>query len=79
MYDLGLHPDRVPSKRSIIPILSLSKDAFSTTALEMAIKQVVRENCTHSECAAKRSKDPQNDTTCTHEDLLFRDGRCTKT
>ncbi|KAH8742904.1 acyl transferase/acyl hydrolase/lysophospholipase [Diaporthe sp. PMI_573] len=60
-------------KRRIFPLPAEPKGAFSATALEKAIKQVVRENCTDPECTAKRSKD------CAHDDLLFRDTTCTKT
>ncbi|KAH8753288.1 hypothetical protein F5883DRAFT_632842 [Diaporthe sp. PMI_573] len=66
-------------KRRILPLPAEPKGAFSATALEKAIKQVVRENCTDPECTAKRSEHPQSETTCTHDDLQFRDTTCTKT
>lgn len=57
-------------KRRGIPIPGPPKGAFSATALEGAIKQVVSENC--PECI--RAARP-----CTHVNLPFRDGACTKT
>lgn len=77
-YDKVGH-DAFTPKRRICPIPAEPKGAFSATALEKAIKQVVRENCTEPECTAKRSEDPQSKSTCTHDDMLFRDKTCPKT
>ncbi|KAH8757174.1 hypothetical protein F5883DRAFT_525714 [Diaporthe sp. PMI_573] len=66
-------------KRRILLLPAEPKGAFSATALKKAIKQVVRENCTDPECTSKQSENPQGETTCTHDDLLFRDETCTKT
>ncbi|SPO02864.1 uncharacterized protein DNG_05541 [Cephalotrichum gorgonifer] len=55
------------------------RGAFSATALENAIKQVVREHCTQPDCVAKRRNAQPTTKSCPHEDLAFRDGTCTKT
>lgn len=66
-------------KQRFISLPARPKGAFSATALEGAIKQVVREHCTYPECTTKQNEDPQRNTTCTHDDLLFRDRTWTKT
>ena len=57
-------------KRRVVSLPGSPKGAFSATALEGAIKQVVREHC--PECV-------QNRTTCEHENLPFRGEAFTKT
>jgi hypothetical protein len=66
-------------KQRIVPLPAQPNGAFSATALEKAIKQVVRENCTNPECAAKRDRILQTTAICKHDDLPFRNAACTKT
>ena len=55
------------------------KGAFSATALEGAIKRVVREHCTEPTCITQRSQGRPTADTCPHEDLKLRDAKCKKT
>ena len=54
------------------------KGAFSATALEAAIKQVVRENCTEPTCVTQRNQGRPTADTCPHEDLRLRNATYTK-
>ena len=65
-------------KRTLLPIAP-PKGAFSATALEGAIKQVVREHCTEPTCVTQRSQGRPTANTCPHDDLRLRDATCTKT
>ncbi|KAL2886099.1 putative acyl transferase acyl hydrolase lysophospholipase [Ceratocystis lukuohia] len=56
-----------------------SSEMFAAAKLENAIKQVIRENCTEVSCVQKRERGMPTNSTCPHEDLLFRDESCTKT
>ncbi|KAJ2988984.1 hypothetical protein NUW58_g3700 [Xylaria curta] len=55
------------------------KGAFSATALEAAVKKVVKDNCTEAQCVTQRRQGQPTVDTCPHEDLGFRDTTCTKT
>ncbi|KAI1137532.1 FabD/lysophospholipase-like protein [Hypoxylon sp. FL0543] len=54
-----------------LPFPAPPTGSFSATALEAAIKDVVKSLCKDRRCLAKQ--------TCSHGDLLFRDDACTKT
>ncbi|KAH8747979.1 hypothetical protein F5883DRAFT_436874, partial [Diaporthe sp. PMI_573] len=66
-------------KRQIFPLPAKPKGTFSATTFKKAIKQIVQENYTNPKYTTKQSKDPQSNTTYTHNDLLFRDKTYTKT
>ncbi|KAK8108100.1 acyl transferase/acyl hydrolase/lysophospholipase, partial [Apiospora kogelbergensis] len=65
-------------KRTLFPIAQ-PRGAFSATALEFAIKQVIRKHCTEPICATERRQGRETTRTCIHEDLKLRDATCTKT
>ncbi|KAK8053309.1 hypothetical protein PG996_012610 [Apiospora saccharicola] len=66
-------------KRTLLPILR-PKGVFSAKALEAAIKQVARENCTDQVCIAKRDQGNSTIDSCEHGEMLpLRDRTCTKT
>ncbi|KAI2608804.1 FabD/lysophospholipase-like protein [Hypoxylon fragiforme] len=58
-----------PKRR--LPFPAPPAGAYSATALENAIKEVIRTLCKDNHCLATQS--------CSHGDLLFRDETCTKT
>lgn len=62
-----------------ISLPSSPKGNYSATALEDAIKHVIREQCQEKECLAQRQKDPAKVLSCTHSEKLFRAGNCCKT
>ena len=62
----GLHLPRSPN------------GAYSATALEAAIKQVIQEHCKEPDCVARRTQDVSTGT-CPHSKKLFRDEACVKT
>ncbi|KAI0167357.1 acyl transferase/acyl hydrolase/lysophospholipase [Pestalotiopsis sp. NC0098] len=53
--------------------------AYSATALETAIKEVVQTHCARPRCAEHRSRGRSTTNTCTHGDKRFRNSECTKT
>jgi hypothetical protein len=65
-------------KRTRLPIAP-PKGAFSAKALEVAVKKVVRDNCTEPQCVMQRRQGQPTVDTCSHEDLRLRDTTCTKT
>ncbi|KAK6850534.1 hypothetical protein PG987_000168 [Apiospora arundinis] len=65
-------------KWTFLPIAP-PKGAFSATALEGAIKRVVREHCTEPICIMQRRQGRPTADTCPHNDLRLRDATCTKT
>jgi hypothetical protein len=66
-----------PKKTKFLP--ASPSGAFSAKALEAAIKQTVRDFCTHPECAAGRAQDHTTRHTCPHGEMIFRDESCTET
>ena len=71
-------PAAFTPKRKLLTIAP-SEDAFSATALEGALKQVVREHCTEPARIMQRSQGRPTADTCPHEDLRLRHVTCTKT
>lgn len=66
-----------PKRFAILPARPYG--AFSATQLEDVMKQVIRENCTDSNCLFRRINSGNTADSCPHSDLEFRDGSCTKT
>ncbi|KAL2889223.1 Vegetative incompatibility protein HET-E-1 [Ceratocystis lukuohia] len=58
-----------------------SSSAFSAEKLEMAIKEIIRNNCRDPQCVRLRERNgPARDINmCPHEDILFPDEHCTRT
>ncbi|PHH49792.1 Vegetative incompatibility protein HET-E-1 [Ceratocystis fimbriata CBS 114723] len=58
-----------------------SSSAFSGEKLEMAMKEIIRNNCRDPQCVRLRERNgPVTDINmCPHEDILFRDEHCTRT
>lgn len=52
---------------------------FSATSLENAVKLAIRKFCVEEECRSRRDQGQSTAETCPHENMLFRDGTCTKT
>lgn len=67
--------------RKLTAILPFSPSgAFSAKALEVVIKQVVREFCVHAECQQRRDESGGlSAESCQHSDVAFHDLTCTKT
>ena len=68
-----------PKPRSRISLPGSPRGAFSATSLEEAIRDTIKEFCPVSECAIQRKAGNSTSSTCTHEELLFRDKSCTAT
>jgi hypothetical protein len=68
-----------PKPQRLFRLSAKSVGAFSDIYLEAALKQIVRENCTDPACNSKRSSIETTGETCFHDELPFRDNKCTKT
>jgi hypothetical protein len=67
-----------PKRSAILP--GSPSGAYSATALEAAIKKVVREYCVEAACVAQRRKGFMTTDSCPHGDMMaFRAPGCTKT
>ena len=55
------------------------RGAYSASALEDAIKQVIQEQCQQEQCQPRQQKDPSKTKACVHINQLFRDTTCCKT
>jgi hypothetical protein len=68
-----------PKRSAILP--AAPTGAYSATALEGAIKRVVREHCDDPSCITRRQSHPTGSTVnaCPHGEMLFRHAGCTKT
>ncbi|OJJ96527.1 hypothetical protein ASPACDRAFT_63446 [Aspergillus aculeatus ATCC 16872] len=53
--------------------------AFSATALEAAVRQMIREFCSEGECATRRQQGKPTIETCTHDNIAFQGKAYTKT
>ncbi|PHH53425.1 Vegetative incompatibility protein HET-E-1 [Ceratocystis fimbriata CBS 114723] len=60
--------------------LTIRSTAFSATKLEMAIKQMIRDNCSEPQCLQRKNENHTAGTdACVHHDMLFTAELCTKT
>ncbi|GKT52614.1 uncharacterized protein ColSpa_12795 [Colletotrichum spaethianum] len=66
-----------PKRTTLFP--ASPKGAFSTTALEEAVKNTSRKFCTAKECADQRQRGVATEKVYPHRDLELRDPQCTKT
>ncbi|KAK4038535.1 acyl transferase/acyl hydrolase/lysophospholipase [Parachaetomium inaequale] len=66
-----------PKKTSPLP--GSPSGAYSATALEEAIRDVIREFCPAPECVARRQSGQSTGQTCKHGEMEFRNQDCTDT